>query len=173
MQFQHVFYRYVTTPTAPAIVALGADTDPRTAYGTPGAPPQYLATNPNTGTLLSPPTSPNVDNVFSARMSGVAAPVGVTRIVVAMTGPTGAASQNANLFVWDSGTGHWFLVNASPLVLVVGQIVFFDAISLSEGPPNQQQTATGGGADYQLVVAASGATAGQYAFVMGSMLNVP
>jgi hypothetical protein len=173
MQFHHVFYRYVTTAAAPAIVALGADTDPRTAYGTLGAPPVAQPINPNTGTVLSPPTVPNVDNVLSSRITGVSAPAAVSRIAVCMVGPTGAANQNANLFSWDSLTGHWYLLNAAPIVLVQNQVLFFDAISLCEGVSNNQQLATQGGADYMLVVAASTPTAGQYAFAMACMLNVP
>lgn len=168
MQFQTQFFRYVTTSAGNAVIALGADTDPRTAYGTPGAPP--LQAPPKQGVV----TTANQDNILSCRVNGVSAPVAVARIAVAMCGPTGAANQNANLYVWDQLSNHWYLMNASPIVLVQNQVLFFDALSLCEAPVRQgAQLTSQGGADYMLVVAAATPTAGQYSFVMSAMLNVP
>lgn len=163
MQFQKVFYRFVTTAAGFATVALGTDTAPTTAYGTPGAAPQAPGTK----------SAANVDNVLSCRVNGISAPVACTRIAVCMVGPTGAASQNANLYVWDQGTAHWYLVNAAPISLVNNQLVFFDAVSPCEAPTTQGQTISQGGVDYMLVVAASTPTAGQYLFAMSALLNVP
>jgi hypothetical protein len=171
LQFQKTFYRYVTTSVAPALVILGSDTAPTTVYGTNGAPPA----SPVANYIPATNATGNVDNILACRIIGSASQVAVTRIAAVMVGPTGAAAQNANLYVWDSGTQHWYLVNAAPVSMVQNQIVFFDAISLCEAPPNQPggAPATQGGADYMLVVAAATPTAGQYAFSMSAILNVP
>jgi hypothetical protein len=169
VRFQKTFYRYVTTPDANATVLLGADSAPTTVYGTPGMPP-------------SPPgkaAAANVDNVLSAVPSGTRSPTPVSRVAVVMRGPTGAANQNANLYVWDSGNTCWYLVNAAPIALVNNQVLFFDALAPCEQPQNNQQTSgqltapspSQGGVDYMLVVAAAAPTAGQYQFSMTPILN--
>ena len=171
MRFQRTFYRYVTTANAEATVLLGADSAPTTVYGTPGVAPSPPGATPGA----------NVDNVLNTRTCGVQSPFPISRIAVVMRGPTGAANQNASLYVWDSGNKCWYLVNASPVVLVNNQVLFFDAITPCEQPQNNQQTPgqiaapnpSQGGVDYMLVVAALTPTAGQYQFSMTPMLNVP
>ncbi len=168
MQFQKVFYRYNTTPDANAIIVLGADSAPTTAYGTNGVPPAAAVAPGKV-------TAANVDNVLSCRRGDNSYSAEVKRIAVAMVGPTGAASQTANMYVWDGGTQHWYLVNATALTLVNNQVVFFDAVSLAELPIQQQKQGlpqpTQGGSDYMLVVSATTPTAGQYLFAMSAQLN--
>jgi hypothetical protein len=166
MQFQKVFYRYVTTPDSNATVAMGADSAPTTVYGTPGTPPQGPGAK----------AGANVDNVLSCRIVGASEGV-VQRIAVAMCGPTGAAAPTGNLYVWDASSQHWYLVNSAAVTLTLNEVVFFDAVSLCDLPPSTNSangSVAQGGADYMLVVtAAQSPTAGQYSFSMSAVLNTP
>ncbi len=179
MEFPKVFYRYVTTSVSPALIALGADGDPSTGYGTRGAPPVLTMPGPNGALVTSngtPVTTPNIDNVFTTRVVSLSG-VQVYRIGVVQQGPVGSASSTANLYVWEDNTGHWLLVNPAPITLVQNQVTFFDAISPCESVQNATNIPannTLGGADYKLVVIANGTpTAGQYAFLMGALVNTP
>jgi hypothetical protein len=168
MQFSKVFYRYVTSAAGPATIAIGADQDPTTVYGTEGTPPQNQS-NPK---LVS---AANVDNGIGCRVNGQSAPVAVHRIAVAMCGPTGAASCTVNLYVWDALTMHWYLVNSSPVTLAQNTLTFIDAVSPCEPVPAGNSSGTSGsqgGVDYQLVVIPAGSpTAGVYSFAMAAILN--
>jgi len=165
MQFQQVFFRYVTTADVAATVEMGTDADPTSVYGTPGTPP----------TAPGGAAAANVDNILSCRISGASAPVAVTRIAVATNGPTGATSPTGKLYVWDSASAHWYCLSAAPVALPLNQVVFFDALSPCELPPNTANGRTGqGGADYMLVVTKNVApTAGQYSFAMTAIQNTP
>ena len=168
MKFQTTFFRYITTAVAPATVLLGADSDPTTVYGTLGTAP----TSPKASKFAS---AANIDNVISTRNNGQSAPTPVQRIAVAMCGPTGAASCTANLYAWDRGTAHWYLVNAAPVTLAQNTLAFFDAIAPCEHPQIQGDLGVAqSGTDYMLVVIPSGGpTAGQYSFTMTALLNTP
>jgi hypothetical protein len=169
MHFQRVFYRYVTTPAGPATVAMGADSAPTTAYGTPGTAP-----------VPQPPakSAANVDNVISCRNWGSAAPAPVNQIAVAMCGPSGATAPTANLYVWDDNTQHWYLLTATAVTLTDNEVILIPVAALAEnlaqgGPQSASQTSNNG-ADYMLVVVAPGSpTAGQYSFAMSAVLSAP
>jgi hypothetical protein len=166
MQFQKVFYRYDTTPDVSATVAMGADSDPRSVYGTPGTAPK----------LQTPGMAPgaNVDNVLQCRTSSSSTASPVERIAVVMCGPNGATSPTGNLYVWDGSTQHWYLVNAAPVMLPQNQVVYFDALAPCEAPPGSNAGVSQQGADYMIVVTKNVApTAGQYSFAMSAVLGTP
>jgi hypothetical protein len=166
VQFQKVFYRYVSSASGPATVAMGADSAPTTVYGTAGVPPAA-----QTPTLKS---AANVDNILSCRNWGSSAPAPVRQVAVALSGPTGATSPTANLYVWDGLTQHWYLVNASPVTIAPEAVTLIPVISPAEnlalgGPPSNQQS--NNGADYMLVLIANGSpTAGVYSIAMTAVL---
>jgi hypothetical protein len=42
---------------------------------------------------------------------------------------------NASLYFFERATGHWYLINSSPLSMSANQLYFFDTVSISEPTP--------------------------------------
>ena len=68
----------------------------------------------------------------------------VQRIAVCWTTTAGAPTPlNADLYVWEQSTAHWYRVNPMTLAMLPNQLYFFDIVSIAESPASGAQLQAG------------------------------
>jgi len=151
MLFPATFTRYVGT-VPPGRTALGGDSVP-------------------TGQVPA-----GTDNLITAKSASVGG-IPVQRVAVTYQGPAGAPSLTARMYLYESGTGAWYQLDAQQ-TLVPGEVGYFNAVTTAE-PPVTRANLSGGevgsGGLYQLLVvdAAMGAPSGAYRFTMAPTMVIP
>jgi hypothetical protein len=136
MNFHLQFVRNVSGSGSPA---LGADIDPRTAYGTAGiAPPKYAALTAFTASA----GSTGCDNILPMRHFSKIAE-SYKRVAILFLGATQGLTTTCSLFVWDGLTQHWHLLGSalSGTTLTSGSLVSVTVPTFGEPP--MSGTATG------------------------------
>jgi hypothetical protein len=131
MQFPLMFLRNVTNAGLPL---LGADIDPRTAYGTAGiAPPTYVKNTAFTATSASS----GCDNILDMRHYSKIAE-SYKRVGILFLGPTEGLTTTCSLFIWDATTAHWYLLGSalSGVTLTSGSLTSVTVPTFGETPGN-------------------------------------
>jgi hypothetical protein len=131
MQFPMAFLRNVTNAGLPL---LGADIDPRTAYGTAGiAPPAYAKNTAFTATSAAT----GCDNILDMRHYSKIAE-SYKRVGVLFLGPSSGLTTTCSLFIWDQLTQHWYLLGTtlSGVTLTSGSLTSVTVPTFGESPPN-------------------------------------